>query len=214
MYYWVMQRPVRRTAAETENSLVSTMQWFQYCRDIAASMMNEISSSLGGEGVVVHVDEIVLDKKKSKSGRKLMVLGLYDTNLKKGLMEMVPNRSDVFLLPIIKRLVKPGSIIYTNNWSGYGQLSEMGYVHHIVEDSSGFVDPTTGKRTESIEKLWRCLRKTIKSVRSSQNDLLNSHLNEVMYRKWFNLSVNTPMKNWETFIQHVKECHPFENSTI
>ena len=82
---WLLRRPVSATAAETENTQVSTIQWYQHCRDIVFQKMNSVTSAFGGVGVVVHVDETVLIKRKMNRGRRrvnhVWVIGLYDTNL-------------------------------------------------------------------------------------------------------------------------------------
>nr|CAH8867166.1 unnamed protein product [Trichobilharzia regenti] len=66
---WLLKQTVSATAAETENTRISTVQWYQYCRDIALQNLIGITSVLRGVGVVVHVDETVLIKRKMNRGR-------------------------------------------------------------------------------------------------------------------------------------------------
>lgn len=70
MYCLILRRPVRCAAAETENSLVSSVQWYQYCRDLASWKMEHASICLGGAWVVVEIDETVLMKRKYSGGKK------------------------------------------------------------------------------------------------------------------------------------------------
>lgn len=137
---------------------MSTVQWYQHCRDIASQKTNAISSVLGGVGVVVHIDETVLIKRKMNRGRiranHVCVLGPYDTNLRKGFVERIPKRSADVLIPIIQRLVLPGTTIHIGEWRGYSQLSSSGYVRHTVNHSSELVDPVTATHTNSIEGFW------------------------------------------------------------
>ncbi|CAH8855940.1 unnamed protein product [Trichobilharzia szidati] len=209
---WVIRRPVTATAYETEMSEVSAVQWYQYCRDVASWKMNKLTQVLGGVGVTVHVDETVLIKRKYNRGRmasnQQWVLGIYDTTLHKGYIEAIPDRSANVLLPIIQRLVLPGTTIYTDEWSSYSQLSNLGYIHEVVNHTTGFINPFTGTHTNSIESFWSHLKKRIRSVNGSRNPMIYSYLDEFMYRTWFNMTLKTPMSNWDFFLQHIRERYP------
>ncbi|CAH8820922.1 unnamed protein product [Trichobilharzia szidati] len=160
--YWVLKQPVRAAAAETENSLVSTVQWYQYCRDIESWKIEKITSLLGGEDVIMHLDETVMLKKKYNRGRQrannIWVIGLYDTSLRKGFVERIGDRKATTLIPIITRPIKRGSIIHTDEWKGYNSPSSLGYSHHRVNHSNDFVDPVAGTHTNSIEGFWGRLK--------------------------------------------------------
>ena len=52
----------------------------------------------------------------------------------------VAHRDAATLLPIIANHVKPGSIVYSDEWSAYNQLSATtGHVHHTVNHLLYFV---------------------------------------------------------------------------
>nr|CAH8851652.1 unnamed protein product [Trichobilharzia regenti] len=93
--------------------------------------MEKITSSLGGEGIFVHMNETVLLKEKYNRSRQrannVWVIGLYDTCLQKGFVERIPNRKANTLIPIITRPVGQESIVNTDERKGYNSLLSLGY---------------------------------------------------------------------------------------
>ncbi|CAH8842055.1 unnamed protein product [Trichobilharzia szidati] len=114
-------------------------------------------------------------------------------------MELILDRSADTLLPIIQRLVLPGTTIHTDEWAGYSQLSQLGYIHHRVNHSNDSVDPVTGTHDNSTEGFWGRLKNRIRAINGSQNEVIFSHLDEYMHRNWFNLKTETPLNNWNIF---------------
>ncbi|CAH8864455.1 unnamed protein product [Trichobilharzia szidati] len=124
-------------------------------------------------------------------------------------MELILDRSaHTLLLPIIQRLVLPGTTIHTDEWAEYSQISQLGYIHHRVNHSNDSVDPVTGTHNNSIEGFWGRLKNRIKAINGFQNQVIFSHLDEYMYRNWFNLKTETPIQNWEIFLSHIREKYP------
>ena len=69
-------------------------------------------------------------------------------------------RNKETLIPIIKKYIKPGSIIYSDKWGAYSTLSSHGYTHYQINHSANFVDPQDCSiHTQNIESLWRCFKK-------------------------------------------------------
>ena len=60
----------------------------------------------------------------------------------------VARRDAAALLPIIAHHIRPGTLVNSDEWSVYRQLSATtGNVHHTVNHSLHFVDPITGEPT-------------------------------------------------------------------
>lgn len=60
-------------------------------------------------------------------------------------MTVVADRSATTLIPIIQAHVRPGTIIYSDEWSAYNSIGTIpGYTHRTVNHSQHFVDPVTG----------------------------------------------------------------------
>ena len=76
-------------------------------------------------------------------------------NKKQIFMIPVHNRKESTLIPIIKKWIKPGSIIHSDCWKAYSKLSKIGYTNVTVNDSKDFVNKCTAACTNSIESDWR-----------------------------------------------------------
>ena len=63
-------------------------------------------------------------------------------------MEIVKRRNAATLLPIIKRVARPVSIIHLDEWRAYRGIQGMGFAHKTVSQSVNFVEPD-GTHTNS-----------------------------------------------------------------
>ncbi len=75
----------------------------------------------------------------------MWVFGMVDTSQTPalGVMELVPRRNAATLLPIIRRHVRSGTIIWSDEWSAYSQVQLLPNVssHQTVNHSIEFVYP-------------------------------------------------------------------------
>ncbi|KCZ82394.1 hypothetical protein H312_00052 [Anncaliia algerae PRA339] len=73
------------------------------------------------------------------------------------------NRNKQTINNIILENIEFGTIIVTDCWSGYVDLTKLGYFHLTVNHSESFIDPLTGANTQSIENRWSVYKKKFKS---------------------------------------------------
>ena len=85
------------------------------------------------------------------------------------------------LIPIITQKVPFGSTIHSDGVNVYKQLSRN-YSHKFVEHERFYVDPKTGVHSNHIENVWANLKMKLKSLRGSQNSMLDGHIDEYTYR--------------------------------
>ena len=115
----------------------------------------------------VEVDETLVGgvKRGGKRGRgtsKSVVVIAVEVLNPKGFgrvrMRHVPNASGESLVPFIREVASPRTAIHTDGWSGYGALSEAGYIHsrtvlNTSEDPVHVVMPAV-HRVASLLKRW------------------------------------------------------------
>jgi len=143
--------------------------------------------TIGGEGVIVEIDEGKFGKRKNHRGHPVegtwVVGGVERTGERKFLAVAVENRSSDTLLAIIRRHVKPGSIIYTDMWKGYSGLDSDGtFQHFTVDHWKNFKDPVTGVNTNAIEGTWNGVKPRIKP-RNRVQEGMDEHLWEFIWRR-------------------------------
>ena len=66
-------------------------------------------------------------------------------------MEILENRDAATLISITQKVVRPGSIIHSDEWRAYRSIQGYGYAHKTVSHSVNFVDRITGIHTQTIE---------------------------------------------------------------
>ena len=97
-------------------------------------------------------------------------------------MQFVQKRDFINLIPLITRHVAPGSTINSDGAKVYKKLDQMNYIHKTCIHKDHFVNPIDGTHSNWIENVWSNLKSKIKSIRGSQNDMLDGHIDEYLYR--------------------------------
>ena len=113
----------------------TVVQVFQYLRDICTKKLLESPMMLGGNKRIVEIDESLFrHKPKYRRGRhpkkEQWVFGMVDTSSSPAIsyLQLVEKRDAETLLPIIARVVQPGSIVRSDQWRAYSRISELGYI--------------------------------------------------------------------------------------
>ena len=116
----------------------------------------------------------------------MWVFGLVDTSHKPalGVMQVVAQRDAATLLPLIQQYTKPGTTVWSDEWSAYHNVSTLPNVssHQTVNHSLHFKDPVTGVHTEHIESYWSRVKTKLKRMKGCHRHQLASYLDEFM---WF-----------------------------
>lgn len=102
-----------------------------------------------------------------------------------GVMMVVATRDAATLLPIIQRHVRPGTIIWSDQWAAYNRVQHLASVaqHETVNHSIEFVNPTTGVHTQNVESYWSRAKMKIKRMKGVHDQMLTSYLDEFMWRE-------------------------------
>ena len=182
-YWWCCELNQKQIRHELGISGNTGVDWDRYCREICEVNLLENGEMLGGEGKEVQIDESKFGKRKYHRGHRVegqWVFGGIDSDSRKTFMVAVEKRDEATLLPIIKRWIKPGSVIVSDCMKGYTNLEREGYVHKIVNHSKEFVNKD-GFHTNKIEGHWR-QAKVKMPVFGIRKYMFSSYLAEFMWR--------------------------------
>ena len=139
--------------------------------------------------VEVEIDESKFGKRKYNRGRVVdghWVFGGIERGSGECFLVEVEKRDAATLLPLISQHVRPGSIVLSDEWSSYNQLTATtGSTHQTVNHSLYFVDPTTGAHTQSVEGMWSCCKRMMREEKVMNSALFETYLPEFMWRKRF-----------------------------
>jgi transposase-like protein len=121
---------------------------------------NDVFRALGGPGLVVQIDETMLNYKcKSHRGRSLdnrtdaLFIVEVGTKIQKIYAEIIPDKTIQTILPIIQRRVVPGLTIYTDEHRNYNCLQQSGFTHGTICHKFNFVNPSNQVHTQNVESL-------------------------------------------------------------
>ncbi|MEM6783631.1 MAG: IS1595 family transposase, partial [Bacteroidota bacterium] len=146
----LLEHFVAGTTARTAAQLVgvnrnTSILYYHKLRELIAERIAD-ESPFGGE---VEIDESYFGgRRKGPRGRgaagKVVVFGI----LKRGgrvYTAVPPNLKRSTLLPIIRALVEPESVVYTDGFTVYDTLNAAGFEHYRVNHQEGYVDYETGE---------------------------------------------------------------------
>ena len=96
--------------------------------------------------------------------------------------KVVPNVEADTLLPLIRKRVKRGSIVYSDTWKGYTGVAAKGYVHRFVEHGKGEFSDGKGSHINGLEGFWGYLKRNLASKGGIRRERLPLYLAEYVWR--------------------------------
>ena len=114
-----------------------------------------------------------------------------------GVMRIVPDRSARTLLPIMQQHLRSGTTVHSDEWAAYSRAQQLTAVstHGVVNHSLHFVDPATGVHTQNVESYWNRVKTKIKRMKGVHETMLNSYLDEFMWRERHGRSASTALES-------------------
>ena len=155
----------------------------------------------GGE---VEIDESYFGgHRKGKPGRgaagKVAVFGL----LKRGgnvYTQMIADARRETLLPIIKRRVRPDSVVYSDTWASYDTLSVEGYHHRRISHQQSFAE-ADGRHINGIENFWNQAKRHLRRFNGVPKESFRLFLKECEWR----FNTGNPAKQLASLRQLLKK---------
>ena len=130
---------------------------------------------IGGPGIEVEIDESKFGRRKYNRGRQVdghWVFGGIERVSGECFLVEVQQRDANTLLPLIAQYIRPGSIVYSDEWSSYNQLSATKRLaHQTVNHSLHFVDPISGAHTQGVEAMWNSCKRMLREERTMHSNL-------------------------------------------
>lgn len=186
IYLWSQGFSPSEIKHELKVSNKTVTEWTNFFRESCIYSVMENSAAIGGNGIEVEIDESKFGKRKYHRGHRVegqwVFGGREKYNKKQIFMIPVHNRKESTLIPIIKKWIKPGSIIHSDCWKAYSKLSKIGYTHVTVNHSKEFVNTSSAACTNSIESDWRHAKLQMPSYGTHIGDHAG-YLAEFMWRR-------------------------------
>uniref|UniRef100_A0A0N5BHB7 DDE_Tnp_IS1595 domain-containing protein n=1 Tax=Strongyloides papillosus TaxID=174720 RepID=A0A0N5BHB7_STREA len=122
-HMWLLRSPVASIISQCEVGSATVASYLVYLRQLVSDALDEEDCVIGGEGIVVEIDETKMGKRKHNRGHRVegvwVVGGVEITEDRRVFAVPVEKRDAETLLNVIKTHVRPGSIIHTDMWKGY-----------------------------------------------------------------------------------------------
>ncbi|KAK2961798.1 hypothetical protein BLNAU_3235 [Blattamonas nauphoetae] len=111
---------IKVSQAETKCSKATVSEWYKKARTVCLLHSINNTVKIGGPGIVVEVDEMLMIKSKSFRGKEYtgywMIGGVVKNQPDQFFFEMVDSRTQSSTRDVIMRHIEPGSIIHTDGW--------------------------------------------------------------------------------------------------
>lgn len=128
----------------------------------------------------------------------------------------VSNRSEETLVPIIERHVETGSTIYSDGWSAYCGLNELGYNHFTVLHKYSFkkvyIHQETREEVEihtnRIEGAWKHAKDHFRRMSGTKISQFEGHLCEIMWR------AETKSNLYQSFFQSLSTIYTLRGPPV
>ena len=122
----------------------------------------------------------------------IWVFGGIERESKECFFKCVADRAADTLIAIIKEYILPGTTVISDCWKAYSSLNNEGFSHLIVNHSVNFVDPATGAHTNTLENIWRALKKSLPKHGTTKN-LYDTYFAQYCVRKQLLIDQEDPL---------------------
>jgi len=176
-------------------------KWHRHFRQTASQMINNHIVGEGvqiggldanGDPIVVEIDESKFGKRKCNRGcrvRANWVIGMVErTEQRRCVMVVVEKRDQSVCTAVVKKHVKPGSMIFSDKWPGCNPIKKIpdkGHDHRTLchkDDFTKLEEDGSLTHTQTIEGTWGAQKKAI-PVHKRNGAELQDCLDEFMWRR-------------------------------
>jgi len=195
MYYWLFEVKAKHVmlfeSVDNWSTMVNYNNFFRMeCRNWFQQGVVDLGGlDVNGVPVIVEVDESYFFHRKYHRGRYRRgqwIVGVVERVTGRCWLELVAHRDAQTLERIISAHVLPGSIIMTDAWRGYANVSLIRngiYQHEVIVHQQHFVDNIHPEiHTQTIEGMWMQAKRKLRYQGGTNRGLLPSYLAEFQWR--------------------------------
>lgn len=189
---WVYGTPARVCADKLGLHRNTVNFWYTRIRQGMSNLPDP--EPFGGE---VEIDESYFGKRKTgqnKTGTmqgQVPVFGLRERKSGFVIATVVPSTKSDYLIPLIRKYIKPGSTIYSDGFGAYYHLKKYGYKHWVVLHEYTFVSYHK-VHTNGIESFWAYTKHLLNTRKGLPYSSYQLHIKEAQKR--FNTSDNKKLR--------------------
>jgi IS1 family transposase len=203
---WLDKVSVDSAISFTGHSPKTVVAFWRHFRQLVASTLDLSDTIIGGQGIVVQVDESKLGRRKYNRGHRVegiwVIVGVEITEDRKAFIIPIERRDAETIKDLVRAHVLPGSRVQTDLWKGYLWLNDdPDFVHETVNHSIEFKNSETGVHTNVVEGTNSGIKRRI-SVRSRVKVGIQGHLDEFIWRR-----KHEKENLWDCFVSAIREIH-------
>ncbi|MGA9475666.1 MAG: IS1595 family transposase [Terriglobales bacterium] len=153
---------------------------------------------IGGQVKNMHKDrKLRYQQKGGNYGGKAIVHGILDRDLRQVRAKVIPNVKRETLQNAILDNVKQGSIVYSDEWTGYDGLNTK-YLHGVITHATNYVNGRI--HTNGIENFWSLLKRGLKGTYVAVEPFhLDRYIDEQAFRYNNRATKDNPLNDADRF---------------
>ena len=202
MYLWSQGFTINEMVHELKLSRKTVIEWSIFFREACFTMLIDANEPIGGPGIEVEIDESKFGKRKYYRGHQVEGQWIFGGREKydKSKVFMVPvsDRKKETLIPLIRKWIKPHTIIHSDCWKSYDELKNLDYTHVKVNHSKEFINRKNAACTNGIESDWRHAKVCMPRY-GVHRDMHAAYLAEFMWRRKYS--------DCDKFLQLIKDIN-------
>lgn len=171
LYCWQTRRYTETTVLLAGVSYPTAQRWHERFR---AQLPDDADLSLLLEGAI-QIDESYFGKQRSKQAQHIVV-GAKDPESGNIALRITDSRGQACIEQFVQDYIKPGSLVVSDKWYAYDELSLLGYYHESWNHSRGHF-----AGTNQGENIWSVSKRHARKLHGGR--ILTKHL-AVLCREW------------------------------
>ena len=206
VWLYITRRPPRHTFMHLETGLSTKtlVDWVSFIREVLIVWAVNNSQEVGGEGVVIEIEEATIGKRNDNREcflRDQWVIGGIEWGTKKFFLMTVEDRDTDTLVSAIMDKIKPGTTIFSDCWNDY--FEDEDFQNLVVNYPLRFMDPGTSTPPQKSGRMWDEVKQHVPNY-GRKNEHYDGYLSECL----FMMKHEDHRQRFHEFWKAVAQLHP------